>query len=509
MAIEGAARRVAVIDIGSNSARVVAYGLDEAGHLRILASSRAALRLVRDVDRGHRLSAETEATVVETLRDFRALALGAGAQRIVGVATAALRDAENGPALMERLRGELGFAVEVIEGAAEARYGFLGGVRGMPVEHGLLFDLGGGSLQVTRFFQRSLDRAWSLPLGALRVSHSFLVSDPPSGEELRRLRKHVRRTLEDAGVPGLRPGEEMVGTGGTVRNLAKIDARAHRYPISRVHGYVLTRAAAGDIAATLAARRQDRRERTPGLSRERGDSVVGGAVVIETLMREVGAEHVRVSGQGVREGVAYSLLDERLPSPAEIRERSVVSLTARFAGWDAAHAQRRVALAEALWSVLLPSGDPEVREALRHGARVIDMGRAVDFFDRHEHAADFVLASDLEGFTHRDVALLAAVVRSAGDDDADPAFYRPLLGREDRDAVERAGVVLALADDLEERCPPGGALTLDCRLVEGGVVVEMPELLGWRPRALGKRFARAFGRELIVNVQGGASGAPP
>jgi exopolyphosphatase/guanosine-5'-triphosphate,3'-diphosphate pyrophosphatase len=493
VAVEGAPRRVAVVDIGSNSARVVAYGLDAAGQLRILASSRAALRLVRDVDRGHRLSPETIDGVVGTLRDFRALAVGAGAEKIVGVATAALRDAENGPALMARLREELGFPVDVIEGEAEARYGFLGGIRGMPVEHGLLFDLGGGSLQVTRFFQRALDRAWSLPLGALRLSQTFLASDPPSEEELRRLRKHVRRALEDAGVPALRPAEELVGTGGTVRNLAKIDARASSYPISRVHGYVLAREAARAIASNLASRRLEKRERTAGLSGERGDSIVGGAVAIETLMGQVGAGQVRVSGQGVREGLAYSL-----PSAAEVRERSVVSLTARFAGWDAEHAERRVAVVEALWGVLFPSGDAATKEAVRHGARVLDIGRAVDFFDRHEHAADFVLASDLDGFTHRDIALLALVVRSAGDEDADPTRYSPLLGREDRDPVERAGVLLALADDLEERCPPGVALSLTARLVEGGVVVEMPALAGWRPRALNKRFARAFGRELVV-----------
>ena len=498
MAVEGAARRVAVVDIGSNSARVVAYGLDAAGQLRMLASSRAALRLVRDVDQGHRLGPETIDGVVETLRDFRALALGAGAERIVGVATAALRDAENGPALMARLREELGFPVDVIEGELEARYGFLGGLRGMPVEHGLLFDLGGGSLQVTRFFQRALDRAWSFPLGALRLSQSFLTSDPPAEEELRRLRKHVRRTLEDAGVPALGPGEELVGTGGTVRNMAKIDARARSYPISRVHGYVLSRDASRDIVSTLAGRRLDKRERTAGLSGERGDSIVGGAVAIDTLMAQVGATHVRVSGQGVREGLAYSLLDGALPSPAEVRERSVASLTARFAGWDAEHAERRVAVAEALGSVLAPSGDAELREAVRHGARLLDIGRAVDFFDRHEHAADFVIASDLDGFTHRDIALIALVVRSAGDADADPSLYDPLLGREDRDKVERAGVLLALADDIEARCPPGAAVGLTARLVEGGVVVEMPALLGWRPRALGKRFARAFGRELVV-----------
>jgi exopolyphosphatase / guanosine-5'-triphosphate,3'-diphosphate pyrophosphatase len=502
VAVGDAPRRVAVVDIGSNSARVVAYGLDAAGQLRIFASSRAALRLVRDVDRGHRLSPETTDGVVGTLRDFRALALGAGAEKIVGVATAALRDAENGPALMARLRDELGFAVDVIDGDAEARYGFLGGVRGLPVEHGLLFDLGGGSLQVTRFFQRALDRDWSFPLGALRLSQAFLASDPPAEEELRRLRKHVRRTLEEAGVPALRPGEELVGTGGTVRNLAKIDARARDYPIARVHGYVLAREAAREIAGTLASRRQEKRERTAGLSGERGDSIVGGAVAIDTLMATVGAGHVRVSGQGVREGLAYSLLGSALPSPADVRERSVASLTARFAGWDGEHAQRRVAVVEALWSVLMPAGESEMREAVRHGAHVLDIGRAVDFFDRHEHAADFVIASDLDGFTHRDIALVAIVVRSAGDEDADPALYRPLLGREDRTRIAQAGVLLALADDLEERCPPGTAVGLTARLVEGGVVVEVPALLGWRPRALGKRFARAFGRELVVKAGG-------
>jgi exopolyphosphatase/guanosine-5'-triphosphate,3'-diphosphate pyrophosphatase len=200
--------------------------------------------------------------------------------------------------------------------------------------------------------------------------------------------------------------------------------------------------------------------------------------------------------------LAYSLLGQDLPSPAEVRERSLASLTGRFADWDTGHAERRVAVVEALWSLLFSSADPETREAVRHGARVLDIGRAVDFFDRHQHAADLVMTADLDGFTHRDIALLALVLRSAGDEDADPTRYGPLLGREDRERVERAGVLLALADDLEERCPPGATPTLTGRIVEGGVVVEMPALLGWRPRALGRRFARVFGRELVIKPGG-------
>ncbi len=227
---------VAVIDIGSNSARIVAYGKDAADHLRMLASTRAALRLVRDVDAHKSLGSEAMDRALTALEDFRAIALGAGATRILAVATAAMRDAADGAALLERIRRELGIEVRLIDGDEEARYGFAGGIRGLPVEHGLLFDMGGGSLQLSRFRERRLVQAWSLPLGALRLSRAFLTSDPPRPREIRALQEHVRELVEAAGIPRLEAGDTLVGTGGTVRNLAKIDRRRQVYPIARVHG---------------------------------------------------------------------------------------------------------------------------------------------------------------------------------------------------------------------------------------------------------------------------------
>ena len=106
---------------------------------------------------------------------------------------------------------------------AEARYGFAGAVRGLAVSDGLLFDLGGGSLQVTRFARRRLAGSVSLPLGALRLNEKFLESDPPTNKELRRLRDHVWSHLVKARAGRLASGDRLVGTGGTVRNLAKID----------------------------------------------------------------------------------------------------------------------------------------------------------------------------------------------------------------------------------------------------------------------------------------------
>jgi exopolyphosphatase/pppGpp-phosphohydrolase len=201
----------------------------------------------------------------------------------------------------------------------------------------------------------------------------------------------------------------------------------------------------------------------------------------------------------VREGVAYSLFGSGLPSTREVREASLASLTSRFTAWEPEPAERRAAVARRLLEALAPEAQQELLEAVSHAARILDIGRSVDFFDRYEHAADIVLASELYGFDHREIALLAAVMRAARDEDPHTKPLQPLLAKPDRSAVERAGVVLALADDIEERCPGGAALTLACRLTPKQALITVPALQGWRSRALGGRFARVFGRSLLVS----------
>jgi exopolyphosphatase/pppGpp-phosphohydrolase len=183
----------------------------------------------------------------------------------------------------------------------------------------------------------------------------------------------------------------------------------------------------------------------------------------------------------------------------------VAALTRRFDGWEASRADRRSKLAAELLGALDLRVEPEVAEALGYGARILDVGRSVAFFDRHEHVADLVLATDLDGFSHRGIALLSAVVRAAGDEDARSKSMAPLLTRADHDPVSRAAVVLALADDLEERCPPGIPLAMKCVVTKSEARISMPALLGWRPRALDGRFARVFGKQLVV-APGGRSG---
>jgi exopolyphosphatase/guanosine-5'-triphosphate,3'-diphosphate pyrophosphatase len=490
---------IAVIDIGSNSGRVMVFRPEVGGHLHALAGSRAALRLARDLDRTGRIRPEALERAFEALRDFRAIALGSGVRRIEAAGTSALRDAQNGPAFIRRVKRELGVTIRILSGLEEARLGFLGAVGGLPVDHGVFFDLGGGSLQVGRFRDRRLVGAVSVPLGSLRVSDAFLESDPPAPRELRRLREHVKATLLEAGLKALAVDEHLVGTGGSLRNLAKVDQRASAYPIARLHGYVLAARRLRDINGELASERQKKRGRMPGLNADRRDSVVGGGLVIETLMELLHAGSVVVAGQGVREGLALSMAQDRLAPVEAVKRDSLAALGARFLGWSQERAGRREAFAASLYLALERWPSLELQDAVRQAARILDAGRTVDFFDRHEHVADLVLATDLAGFSHRQVALLAAVLRQAGDEDERISrSLAPLVTRDDHEPLERAAVLLSLADEITERTPPGVRAALECRVREGEAWVRVPTLPSWAVRGLGTRFEAAFGLGLRV-----------
>jgi exopolyphosphatase/guanosine-5'-triphosphate,3'-diphosphate pyrophosphatase len=494
---------LAIIDIGSNSARIVVYNREAGGHLRIVASARSSLRLVEGVVENHAIGEVAMERARDALRDFRGIALGAGSRAIRVYATAAVREATDGARFARLVKDTMKVPLQVLDGETEALYGFHGALRGLDAKSGLLFDLGGGSLQLTQFRQRERLRSWSVPLGALRLSRRYLEHDPPTDKQIRSLRAHIDGFLEELPLNRLPPGSRLVGTGGTVRNLAKIERFRLKTPGSRLHGHELAREAIDEIETDLRALPRRKRTDVLGLSKDRSDSIVAGAVVIGRLLDYVDADDILVSGQGLREGLAYAALGEMDAEPASVRATSIEALLARFRGVDPEHGVRRAKLAVELFSRLVRREGERGRlfgNALGYAARVLDIGRAVDFFDRHEHAARIVLASELDGFSQVEVARIAAVLHAADEEGIDLDEYSPLVGHADRATVERAAVVLLLADDLLERAPRGTTPRLSVTVRGDKVTVHPTRVSAWRPRGLGERFLRTFRKELFVDV---------
>jgi len=244
-----------------------------------------------------------------------------------------------------------------------------------------------------------------------------------------------------------------------------------------------------------------RRRATPGLSGDRADSIVGGALVVNTAMEFLEADELTVSGTGLREGVALAALGLDPPSVEEVRSSSVFALATRFGSWDPVVAERRAVLASSLQSELKLDSGPKSLERLRHAALLLDIGRSVDYYRRHDHTADVVLTADLDGFSHRKLALLAAVIRAAGDPKFRVESMSPLLNRTDRQAVGREGVVLAIADELERRLPRTGLPEMEFVRGKGRIRLSAPMFDPWKRQRMESRYRRAFGTRLVIDSE--------
>ena len=487
---------IAVVDIGSNSIRLAIIETDGHDFLDVIEEARAVPKLIRDVNAHGSLSDESIETVLDVLRDFMAIARGSRAREVYAVATSAVRDASNGSDLVARAASELGMLVEIAPGTQEAEYAFTGAVHGLPTDRGIVIDIGGGSMEVVRFAGRELIGAWTLPLGAVRLADDFTLSDPPRPKQLDVLRAHVERVWSEAGIAPIAPGEQFVGTGGTVRNLAKVDRAGRRYPLPRLHGYGLPVDRLEAVADELARRETHDRADLTGLNPDRADTIVVGATVVLSVLRIVGASELLVSGQGLREGIALAHGGHGHASIDEVREAAVRRLLHRFgASFEAVRA--RASVLDALMGTLQPTLSADVEAALREAVALLDVGRVVDYYTRHRQTEAILVAHGIAGFSHREVALICALVRQAGNERFSTLSYEPLVIPSDVASLSEASTILAACDEVALRVPPGASLISVAN--ESAVTLAVRDSHGSRNLSvLGGRFARAFGVPLVL-----------
>lgn len=330
--------RVAVVDVGSATATLALYAGGPGGQVERLHQEGHSLRLMRALGPDRRLAREAIGRTAVALRGFVRRAEAFRAEQILAYATSAVRDAVNQDELVREVRRIAGVDLLVITGEEEGRAAAASAVNTLPVTDGLVVDLGGGSLQVTRLRRRRAIACVSLPLGSLRLSDALVERDPPSAEEISRVRRTAIEALR--AVPWLADAGPVIGIGGTIRALAKIHRRAARSPIDHGHGYALTVDDVLDLVDRLSRQRRSERERVPGLAAHRVDTIVAGSVVVASVLRATGAESLLASTWGLREGVAAVALH----GPGALKSVREAGLRARFpcVGGAAARARRRV-----------------------------------------------------------------------------------------------------------------------------------------------------------------------
>jgi exopolyphosphatase/guanosine-5'-triphosphate,3'-diphosphate pyrophosphatase len=292
---------VAVVDLGSNAVRFLLAKVKPDKGYRVLVEERVRTRLGAGAP-GTLPRDAVDRTLRAVHRFFLRHRTEGRGPRVVAVATSAVRDARNRERLLAPLRYREGIEVQVLSARAEARLGARAALDSLDFDQGLVADLGGASLQLSRVRRRRVVDAVSLPLGAVRATRAFLRHDPPRPRELRALRQAVRERLL-ATLPPAERGELLVGLGGTVRTLAAIHLRGERDDRKDRHGLRLSQSDVTAVRERLERLSPRKRRKMRGLRKERADIILAGAIVIEELMIFGGYLTLVVCTHGVRDGI--------------------------------------------------------------------------------------------------------------------------------------------------------------------------------------------------------------
>ncbi|MEE4350770.1 MAG: Ppx/GppA family phosphatase [Pacificimonas sp.] len=427
----------AVIDIGSNSIRLVAFRADRRTPMTLF-NEKLMIGLGEGVGKTGRMEAARMTAGIEALRRFALLCRHMNTARVEAFATAAVRNAENGEAFCRRVRDICGIEITIIPGEEEGRYAALGVLAGIPAAEGVIGDLGGGSLELAHLKDGVPSQIVSLPIGALRLAEAR-EGGP------RKMRKVITKALNSVEWIDSAAGLPFYMVGGSWRALAQLQMHLRNFPLPIAHQYRLSRDEIERLARSVPNLSDKRLSNIRTLSSQRVPHLPGAALLLRAVMRRLESSHAVVSAYGIREGVFFDGL------PSDIAERDPLIYAARNEGRKLARFPHH-AEALALWTKRIFADDSGEQKRLRRVAcELVDVASSAHPDFRAERALEVGLRGNWVNIDHEGRAQLgAALFAQNGGPVTDPArtALAPLASFEKLDRATAWGLALRLGQRL-------------------------------------------------------------
>ena len=452
--------RLAAIDIGTNSIHMIVVRVRPDLSFEIIDREKDMVRLGAGGLDGRSLTPGAMGAALQTLTKFRRLADSHKVDEIVASATSATREADNGGDFIAEVDRLTGIKIRVISGTEEARLIHLAAAYGVDIgaSTGVVIDIGGGSVEVTLGTSTHLTLGRSFKVGVIRLTERFVKSDPLSGRDERRLVKHLQREMgEYLDQVASRGFDRVIGTSGTILSLGALASSDGGAPLEDLRNRRVSGKALHKLRKRLTSVSLEGRLAIPGLDPRRADLSVAGSVLLDTILRRLGAEEFTLCDLALREGLVLDYIHrnsarirkvERYP---DVRRRSVIELAERCGYWPE-HAQQIAKLALAIFDQTRSVhglGDKE-REWLEYGALLHDIGVHISYERHHRHSYYLVKNGDLRGFDPREIeiiALLARYHRQATPKKSHEGFGD--LNGQTRKAVKAMAAMVRLAEGLD------------------------------------------------------------
>jgi exopolyphosphatase/guanosine-5'-triphosphate,3'-diphosphate pyrophosphatase len=465
-------RRVAAIDIGTNSIHLLIAAVDPVlGSFNVVVTEKSTTRLgERDPDRGDLSPAAIERALL-SLRHCRDLALSHGVEQIVTAATSAVREAPNGREFLSTVQEQLGLEVDLVSGPEEARLIYLGVLSGMSFgeQPHLIIDIGGGSTELILADGRDARVLSSSRIGAVRLQREFCQSDPLPAERRSFLIAYIQGAMDPAVSQvkaALQPGEQpqLVATSGTAMALAALAAAEDPRPPLKLQGFRLSRERVDQLVNRLVALTPQQRRELPALNERRAEIIVPGALILQTTMASLQIPELVICERALREGLIVDwmlrnrLLDDRFAYQSTIRKRTVLHLARGF-GVDLVRAERVASHALSLYDQtrgVLHDDNGEGRQLLWAAAMLHTCGQHINIGAYHKHTWYLIRHGELLGYTENEHLMVAAIARyhRRSLPKKRHESWQLLDGRNARHTVAAMALLLRLAAALDRRPQP-------------------------------------------------------
>lgn len=501
-------KRIAIIDVGSTSIRVIIMQINRNGSYRMLDQAKEHVRLSYRLTLDKRLQKDKIDEAIEALKIFKALAGAYGVEEIIAVATAAVRLAQNGLEFLENVFLATGIKVNIIDGHREAYLDCISAANTIALEDYILIDVGGGSTELALVKDRAPLVLESLPLGSMNLTERFPVNKEA---DLKKLDNHIDRQLKSLQGFSAGKGLPVVAVGGSARTLAKIDKQTLRHPLEGIHNYILDQETCFKIYRNLASLPVNKREKVPGLDKKRTDIILGGLAPLMGLLRKFEVKEICINGSGIREGLFfeyYHFNNQSSTGPVvhDVLEHSINNLLLNY-DQNLLHSYHVQALALQLFDQLMPlhsllSGE---RRILAAASALHDVGRVVNYYNHHMHTFYLVLHAPLYGLNNREKTIAAFIggMHDGSVFSASIADYRAVLRPGDEGIIRLLSLITEIAESLD-RSESGHVGSVNCTIGEEMVTIGLIQKNGAASveyaatERTAKKFKRLFKRDLLL-----------
>lgn len=448
-------QKIAIIDVGSNSARLVIYHLEKNGSYKLIYSQKEALRLSQKFTKTGDLSIKACKETVACLKNFALLSKIHKVNKIIAVATAAIRSAKNKLDLLTQVKNETGINLHVITGSTEAYITYLGVVNTLDYQNGLIFDLGGGSTELVLFRNKKIVESISIPIGAVNLTNMFKTKNTMDASVFTNISYFLQSKLKKH--PWLKKTKlPLIGVGGTIRTMTRFNQKKKNYYTKNLHNYVYSLQEFSQDFDLLRSTNLVERKKIVGFNSNRADIILAGGSIIHNLLDFTGSKDIIISGCGIREGLFFDYYSKTFKTPIvapNILKNSTENIL-KQSTLDERHSFLIRDFALKMFDAWEPIHKlpASCRKIIETASVLHDIGITINYYNHAAHSGYIIDNTPIYGLTHHEQTLAAIV--ASWHEGIKKAYLRSQSNRytlsiKDLQKVHKMALLVALAESLD------------------------------------------------------------